>query len=337
MTENNFTYVPLAEPIPISEQKWPEGTTPLVSTSTLTYNHNLYIRDCLDGILMQKTTFPVRVVIFDDCSTDGTREIVKEYKNKHPNLIVEILPATNTWNKPKERKVALKPYFEARNVAKYIALCEGDDYWTDPLKLQKQVDFLETNSDFNLCFHKVYYVDENNKEIPFNDYNKDTKEVTCFEDLAPGNYINTCSILLRNLEILKSPPTLINNALPGDWVINLLVVGKKGKIKMFNQQMAAYRLHSGGVWGLKNKNCKMLVKHAKTAENLYYYFDKHEKLKLTTSIQYNRLSNQAFIEKKYLLYFRAKLKSIYFFPQKFKNWKILLADYLFSNIYKPNK
>lgn len=81
----------------------------------------------------------------------------------------------------------------------------------------------------------------------------------------------------------------------------------------------------------------MLVKHAKTAENLYYYFDKHEKLKLTTSIQYNRLSNQAFIEKKYLLYFRAKLKSIYFFPQKFKNWKILLADYLFSNIYKPNK
>ncbi len=308
--------------------------TTKVSISCLAYNHEPYISKCLDGFIMQKTDFPFEVLIHDDASTDRTADIIREYEAKYPDIIK---PIYQTENKYSKGIGITKTYQFPRAKGKYIAMCEGDDYWTDPLKLQKQVDFLETNSDFNLCFHKVYYVDENNKEIPFNDYNKDTKEVTCFEDLAPGNYINTCSILLRNLEILKSPPTLINNALPGDWVINLLVVGKKGKIKMFNQQMAAYRLHSGGVWGLKNKNCKMLVKHAKTAENLYYYFDKHEKLKLTTSIQYNRLSNQAFIEKKYLLYFRAKLKSIYFFPQKFKNWKILLADYLFSNIYKPNK
>jgi glycosyltransferase involved in cell wall biosynthesis len=224
-----------------------------VSVIMITYKHEQFIAKAIEGILMQKCDFEVELIIADDCSPDKTEEKVFQIIKNHPK---------NSWikyTKHKTNKGMISNFNWVLNQCKgkYIAMCEGDDYWTDPLKLQKQVDFLETNSDFNLCFHKVYYVDENNKEIPFNDYNKDTKEVTCFEDLAPGNYINTCSILLRNLEILKSPPTLLNNALPGDWVINLLVVGKKGKIKMFNQQMAAYRLHSGGVWGLKNKNCKI--------------------------------------------------------------------------------
>ena len=248
MTENNFTYVPLAEPIPISEQKWPEGTTPLVSTSTLTYNHNLYIRDCLDGILMQKTTFPVRVVIFDDCSTDGTREIVKEYKNKHPNLIVEILPATNTWNKPKERKVALKPYFEARNVAKYIALCEGDDYWTDPLKLQKQVDFLEANQEYVMCGHKTEQLFEGeNTEIGYlNNYQAG--------DFAPHNIWHnwmfaTASLVFSSC-ILKFPEYLIfskhKHMLQGD-IFLIITALELGKIYGLPDTMAIYRKHEGSV------------------------------------------------------------------------------------------
>src|SRR5690554_6356607 len=103
---------------------------------------------------MQKTTFPVRIVVFEDFSTDATREIVKEYEAKYPNLFVTVLTTHNTYGKP-ERSEALKPYFEARAVAKYIALCEGDDYWTDPLKLQKQVDFLEGNEEYSMCFHNA--------------------------------------------------------------------------------------------------------------------------------------------------------------------------------------
>src|SRR5690554_5861968 len=108
MCDNKYTFIPLADPVVITEQNWPEDTLPLVSTSTLTFNHAPYIRECLDGILMQKTTFPVRIVIFDDCSTDGTRELVREYEAKYPNLIFGIYPEKNTYGKP-ERQEALKP------------------------------------------------------------------------------------------------------------------------------------------------------------------------------------------------------------------------------------
>ena len=202
MTENNYKYTPLAEPTPISEQVWAEGTTPLVATSTLTYNHAPYIRDCIEGILMQKTTFPVRIVIFDDCSIDGTREIVQEYESKYPHLIKGIYPKKNTWGKP-ERKEAFKPRNEARDVAKYIALCEGDDYWIDPLKLQKQVDFLESNTDCLLCFHASKSIRNNDpndymlhrpKEIP-----KDNKFEMKDAILGGGGFMATNSMcFLRN-------------------------------------------------------------------------------------------------------------------------------------------
>ena len=136
--ENNIEF--LKEPSPITEQIWPEGTTPMVSISCLTYNHENYIRDAIEGFLMQKTTFPVRIVIFEDCSTDNTASIIKEYEDKYPNLFSTFYQPVNTWGK-EIRQEALKPFRKSLYSAKYIALCEGDDYWTDPLKLQKQVIF----------------------------------------------------------------------------------------------------------------------------------------------------------------------------------------------------
>lgn len=150
MENKDYNYIPLKEPIPISEQDWPVGTLPLVSTATLTYNHEPYIRECLDGILMQKTTFPVRICIFEDCSTDNTTNIIKEYKEKYPDLFFTFFQPENTWGMS-FRKERQKPYLAAVYKAKYTALCEGDDYWTDPLKLQKQVEFLENNLNYVAC------------------------------------------------------------------------------------------------------------------------------------------------------------------------------------------
>ena len=114
---------------------------PLVSICCLTYNHVPFIRKCLDGFLMQQTDFPIEILIHDDCSTDGTTEIIRQYEAKYPELIFPLYEEENQYSRGGAGKMDLYNYRRARG--KYIAYCEGDDYWTDPLKLQKQVDFLE--------------------------------------------------------------------------------------------------------------------------------------------------------------------------------------------------
>ncbi len=124
----------------------------MVSVCCLAYNHESYIRQTIEGFLIQKTTFPIEIIIHDDASTDQTAVIIQEYYNRFPEIIVPIFQTENQYSKG----IRPSPTFvwpKARG--KYIALCEGDDYWTDPDKLQKQVDFLEAHYDFAICFHEV--------------------------------------------------------------------------------------------------------------------------------------------------------------------------------------
>ena len=250
MIDNNYIYTPLVEPTPISSQVWPEGTTPLVATSTLTYNHEPYIRDCLDGILMQKTTFPVRVVVFEDCSTDATREIVKEYQTKYPDLFVTVFAPHNTYGKP-ERQEAIKPFKEARAVAKYIALCEGDDYWTDPLKLQKQVDILENNSEYVLVHTdiKILY-ERSGKIISTNDKQINSqlsKNISFQELLLSGKYIiRTATVLFKKSILADSINNnkflFSNNFLMGDTPL-WYSLSKYGSFKFLSDCTTIYRRH----------------------------------------------------------------------------------------------
>ena len=121
----------------------------IVSICCITFNHAPYIRECLEGFMMQKTNFAFEILIHDDCSTDGTTEIIKEYESKFPEIIKPLYEEENQWVKGRRGN---KEFNFPRAQGKYIALCEGDDYWTDPLKLQKQVDFLEANPDYGMCY-----------------------------------------------------------------------------------------------------------------------------------------------------------------------------------------
>ena len=122
--------------------------SPVVSVICCTYNHEPYIRQCLEGFMMQKTDFPFEVLVHDDASTDNTSSIVKEFEAKFPDIIKPIYQLENQYHKKID---ILTTYLFSRAKGRYIALCEGDDYWTDPLKLQKQVDFLEQNPLYIQC------------------------------------------------------------------------------------------------------------------------------------------------------------------------------------------
>lgn len=281
--EQEYNYTPLPEPIAISKQKWPEGTLPLVATGTLTYNHEPYIRECLDGILMQKTTFPVRVTIFEDASTDRTAEIVKEYADKYPGLIFAFCQEENTYGKGDIRRKALEPYMEARSVAKYIALCEGDDYWTDPMKLQKQVEFMEGNEDCTLAVSGFKSVNiYTGEEYDVIKYPKRTKE-------NPTGY--SFNLLDTNEEwITKTLTTLYRN--DKNLIQNLAKYKyrrdvhlfyhllKEGKGFYFTRVTGVYRIHKGGVHSMIDNRSFYINAYNINLELYEYNKDKYTKDKL---------------------------------------------------------
>lgn len=219
---------------------------PLVSILCDTYNHEKYIAQALDGFIMQKTNFPFEIIVHDDASTDRTAQIIKEYEIKYPDLIMAIYQTVNQYSQEDVNIWADITFPKARG--KYIALCEGDDYWTDPYKLQRQVNFLEANSDFSLCFHKVKIKAENKL---IKDYlTKVPKEVSIINDLAKrGNYIHTCSVVFKNPKKYEVPPDIVT----GDYALYLLITKDGSKIKYFNEVMSVYRMHKLGVWSFHDK------------------------------------------------------------------------------------
>ena len=155
-----------------------EEVKPIVSVITITYNHEPYIAKTIEGVLMQQVNFPMEFIIAEDCSTDNTRDICIQYAEIYPQFIKLIISDTNVGAVANERS--------AMKAAKgrYIAFCEGDDYWTDPLKLQKQVDFLEKNPDYSVCFHRYRHFDSENDVW---------KDDGC-SDLFTDNNISGCNI-----------------------------------------------------------------------------------------------------------------------------------------------
>ncbi|WP_316820073.1 glycosyltransferase family 2 protein [Pedobacter gandavensis] len=219
----------------------------MVSVSCLTYNHEQYIAQALEGFIMQKTNFKFEVLVGEDCSTDGTRKIVASYQEKYPEIIKMLTS---------EHNVGLKDNFNRivkQAKGKYMAMCEGDDFWTDPYKLQKQIDFLENNPDYIICCHyskiinqegDTLYVHPNPVSLEFG-----------YEDILQGNKDETFTATLIYRTSLD-----VTHMGTQDWYLKChapdkflklyatAVTGKK--IYVMPEVMSCYRKHVGGVWSM---------------------------------------------------------------------------------------
>lgn len=324
--ENKYHYTPLPEPIPIPEQEWPEGTLPLVTTRTITYMHEPYIRDCIEGILMQKTTFPVQVVIHDDASTDKTAEIVKEYEVKYPRLIKAIFQTENQFSKPGRGK--MRDDVQKVVLGKYLALCEGDDYWTDPLKLQKQVEFLEANLDYSACFTNALFL--NQIENTSRKYVTDLKEgdVDIIDIILTGGYIFPTASIVYKKELQDLALSLKVTRLAGDTLL-IFNLATQGKVFFLDEATCLYRRWSGGVYSgliysqqhLIAEKKKEIIGYNKLDEQTSYTYKKLIKKKISLiRLSIFRLSTS----KQRLLF----LRQMTFFD--FIQWTLLLKNRLFK-------
>lgn len=281
----------------------------LVSVCSITYNHAPYIRECLDGFLMQECDFKYEILIHDDASTDGTQDIIKEYQAKYPEIIKPILQTENQWSKG-IRGIHIRYNFP-RVKGKYIAMCEGDDYWTDPLKLQRQVDFLDKNQEYIISTENAFIKDTQRNHIKlFYEINVAQEDIS-INSLLEKRKFTTASVLFRNIPI----------ALPygGDivlWIYLLL----KGKGHFRNINSSVYRR---GLQGVTENTDKRLW-----ADEMYKWNQSLHSLLQSSKIDIDktifRTRNQAnyyvafidgFANKKYDVAIMMFIKAFYFSPR----------------------
>lgn len=202
------------------------------------YNHANYLTQAIEGVVNQKTLFKFRLLIGDDCSKDNSREVILKYAEQYPDIIHPVLHGQN------KGSTGNAQHLIALVTSRYMGICEGDDYWTDDHKLQKQIDFLEANPDFTVCFTRAGVVNEINEEWPYA-FVPLKKDVFTFADIVQENVIPTATVIYRNV-FPKPFPDFIYRMLAGDWILHMMALSK-GNAKFIDEQTAVYRRHSGGL------------------------------------------------------------------------------------------
>lgn len=230
----------------------------MVTVYTLVYNHKPYLRQCLDGLVMQNTNFRYECFVHDDASPDGSGEIVKEYAEKYPDIIVPMCEIENQYSKGNG---ILNKIVKEHLHGKYVAICEGDDYWTDPTKLQRQVDFLESHPDHTMCFHDAEVKAEKGRDW-----------YDCFGKLEDRDYgakelikywkVPTCSMVMRKDVFFKCPQN--KKYRMGDNVL-IMTCLTYGKVRCIARKMGVYRLTPTSWLGTHNgkRNCYDFISHYK--------------------------------------------------------------------------
>jgi len=222
----------------------------LVAIHCLVYNHEPYLRDCLNGFIMQKTNFRFVAVVHDDASTDRSASIIREYEEKYPNIIKPIYETENQYTKHDGSHRRIMNEAICATGAKYVAFCEGDDYWTDPLKLQKQVEFLEAHPDFSMCCHGADVKNETSHHIDSACEHMTTREYFP-EDAFPTWQIPTASIMYRYKDVMSYPLKREKDFEAGD-VVLILRCMHVGRVWGMAEHMSVYRMNPGGITSKKS-------------------------------------------------------------------------------------
>ncbi|MBQ7490860.1 MAG: glycosyltransferase [Bacteroidales bacterium] len=238
----------------------------LVTIRCATFNHGQYIRQTLDGFVMQKTNFAFEAIVHDDASTDNTADIIREYAEKYPDIIKPFFEKENQYSKGGKE---IDRIFEENSHGKYMVICEGDDFWTDPMKLQKQVDFLEAHPDYNLCCHN-WDIIQDGQILPSPIDGKYPKAFSFTFATLPWIWIT------KTVTTMYRASAVIDNKILHEYKyardVHLVYYAlKSGKGYYMPEVMATYRMHSGGVWSKIDIN-----ERNKTTYNLYKELYQHE-------------------------------------------------------------
>lgn len=283
-----------------------ERIKPLVVIHCITYNHEAFLKDALEGFLMQKTDFPFVAVVHDDASTDGTTEVLRTYAERYPDIILPIFEDENQYSKRCRVIRRVMKSAELATGAKYVAMCEGDDYWTYEYKLQKQVDFLESHPDYSLVFHNAKILNADGII---------TAGISLFQQEGSRAYSAidiiykwpqpTASVLYR-IEV-DQDPILQNGGFRCSDDVLFLTATKYGKIYCIHEEWSVYRIHMGGV--SSNKDWPVTaVEHAKAVAKAFESsLGKEISADLVTR-HYLILLKKNRVDKQYKKYFK------YFFP-----------------------
>lgn len=253
----------------------------LVSICCITYNHEKYIKDALDSFLMQKTNFNFEILIHDDASTDDTAVIIKEYEKKYPEIIKPIYQKENQYSQGKNVLTII--FKEAKG--KYIAICEGDDYWIDPYKLQKQFDYMKKNEECGLCFHGVKVINaKSGKKLGEIKAASESRIISTSEIiLGGGGFIGTNSIFSKR-EILQNLPEFFKKSPVGDYPIQI-ITSSKNYAYFINEVMSVYRTNVNNSWTSQEFKLEKEIEIKQGLITMLKMFDEYSFYKYTESIK----------------------------------------------------
>lgn len=252
-----------------------EWKGPAVSICCLAYNHEKYIRDALDSFLMQKTSFPIEILIHDDASSDGTADIIREYEKKYPEIVRPVYQKENQYSKGIKNISGIFNFPRAKG--RYIAMCEGDDYWTDPDKLEKQVKFLDSHADCSLCFHSARQitVDGSITDGYMRPYKGDKRVPP--EDIIDKTSGYAMNSMVFPAEVVRDIPDYYWNCPIGDIPMQLMMASK-GWAYYMDEPMSVYRVGVAGSWTnyMRDGDYERKQKeYCLQMEQMYREFDRH--------------------------------------------------------------